>query len=1162
MNRHVVAGMIGLALAGCSLERSGAKRANPNLPTVEMTPPLPSIHEAINQENPEVDPTSLPAVVSRAPAPRQVAGAPDGTTAPVGDEAPPEDEATAAPRVAAVAAPEGEASGPQSEVEGRPAPFLRQRPVSPRPRASDAVASSEPTPNGDPSAAPGSTEVAGLPPAAEAPAETEPADPSTEAVPIRRRVPLTGEAVASEETSPVTAPTDAPVIDAVPSLDPQTTPAPVASAETPAAAPAADVATAPPAAPASAPAATASRTPIDRDPLLGPNPALMPQINLPAEAAGATTTEATPPAGASAPVTAPTTVAESTPAPVATSEPAPAAAVEPTPATPAAPEPAPVAAVEAAPTAAPVSDAPATPTAPSPEPGSNPPVNATANATVAAPVVETAAPPSNPAGAEPATEKPQAAQSEANAGGSPATAPGVSTAPGVPVEAAPAEAAAQPTTPADSAPGTPEGDPTIPAPSEAGGRAVPGRPPQLLPNATEAPAEPAPPAESAPAQPAEPVATAPAAEVETPVAATERAELAPAAAASNARPQPQPPAPPAEPPPPYRFNFDVHARRGGEQPNQDAIFGAPSAPPQAVASTPQPATATNVATAPPRPANEPRRIRLPQFVQRPTRATAGDAVLGPNGELLPSATRSAPASSRLVNREAKPETPAEAKPTPSRVASGAKTDEKTRAAGTQSPAAPDPSESPVELPPLSGPEATNRRIPGAGRLAPGRPDRPRIVRVSYQPPARDAGGTGSRPEPAHSAQPNAPTSPVATRPASNPAPGGAGEALALPEALMPGRPAPTDPARTPAAPVAQPRPAAGSAAPATRAPETMSLRQVPERSVFEEGMAAAHVGNEVITLLELKKAVRLRRRSLPNGPLRPEDNYALAKSVLDELVDRTIVTQEARRLIKDPKQLQMFTKQADKMWLEEELPPLLRQTSSANIYELKQKLAERDESLDEIREAFRQEFLFRGFLEFKIGPRLRVDLPEMIDYYREHLRDFNQPAMITWREIVVEVAKHNDRATARRRADLLLSRLARGEDLAALAHAESDGPNKAESGLWHTSPGGYAVAEVNAVLETLPAGRISSVIESPSSFHIVRVESRRAAGPATFAEVQDQIKKAIRAEKVTHESNTYLNRLRKATVVRTVFDDPAVRRAATTAVESSARSGWDTAPRR
>ena len=51
---------------------------------------------------------------------------------------------------------------------------------------------------------------------------------------------------------------------------------------------------------------------------------------------------------------------------------------------------------------------------------------------------------------------------------------------------------------------------------------------------------------------------------------------------------------------------------------------------------------------------------------------------------------------------------------------------------------------------------------------------------------------------------------------------------------------------------------------------------------------------------------------------------------------------------------------------------------------------------------------------------------------------------------------------------------------------------------------------VNAALKSLPIGQSSGVIASPESFHVVRVEGRRAAGPASFEEVQDKIRPCLR----------------------------------------------------
>ena len=68
----------------------------------------------------------------------------------------------------------------------------------------------------------------------------------------------------------------------------------------------------------------------------------------------------------------------------------------------------------------------------------------------------------------------------------------------------------------------------------------------------------------------------------------------------------------------------------------------------------------------------------------------------------------------------------------------------------------------------------------------------------------------------------------------------------------------------------------------------------------------------------------------------------------------------------------------------------------------------------------------------------------------------------------------------------------------------------------HTTPGSYAVKPINDALGSLPLGQVSGVLEGPESFHILMVENRRPAGPASFEEVQDQIKPML----VDKERNT------------------------------------------
>ena len=333
--------------------------------------------------------------------------------------------------------------------------------------------------------------------------------------------------------------------------------------------------------------------------------------------------------------------------------------------------------------------------------------------------------------------------------------------------------------------------------------------------------------------------------------------------------------------------------------------------------------------------------------------------------------------------------------------------------------------------------------------------------------------------------------------------------------------------------------------PVAAAEDTAVRSEVSTRTQFTIGKPAARVGDEVITLYELRVGYMKRLDSMGmRGKKIPEDSSrVLLMNVLNDLIDRSLILQEAKRDLKDPKKYKMFMDVADKVWMDEELPPLLRKHAASNIHELKEKLDERGDSIEETRNQYRLEFLSKGYMEQKLGPKMKVELPEMREYYLTHLKKFDQVAQITWREVVVEVGKAASRAAARDKADALLARLRHGEDFAALAKAASDGPNRADGGLWKTSPGGYAVPAVNLALESLPIGQISGVLESPTSFHVVLVEGRRRAGPATFAEVQDSVRRELRREKITRESTAYLDKLRGRSVVWTAFGDPNVQRA-------------------
>ncbi len=376
------------------------------------------------------------------------------------------------------------------------------------------------------------------------------------------------------------------------------------------------------------------------------------------------------------------------------------------------------------------------------------------------------------------------------------------------------------------------------------------------------------------------------------------------------------------------------------------------------------------------------------------------------------------------------------------------------------------------------------------------------------------------------------------------------QTLTLPELpanfALPPEPGPSElPPDTPHDPHLQPamyQAPATAPTPTTDPPPGSAMRSDPGPAPGRYiGMTIATAGEESIGLRELEDAVREWQRAnlAPGQRLQPDQINEVATSLLEQLIDRALLTQEANHtLLKSDKQRQMFDEFVDKQWKEQEIPKLQRKNNVKDELTLRAKLNEQKRSLDLMRQNYRRDVLAREFLHQQLKDRIaRPELPQLWAYYREHVNEYVRPARLTWREILVRVGPEGPQA-ARQRAEQILQLLRTGADFAAVATTHSQGPTANKGGLWETQPGASATPGVNAALESLPLNAISPLIEGPRGWHIVRVEDRQAAGPAPFESVQSEIARKIQEEQFTQAVNDYTKLLRSRSLVTYQFGRP------------------------
>ena len=115
-----------------------------------------------------------------------------------------------------------------------------------------------------------------------------------------------------------------------------------------------------------------------------------------------------------------------------------------------------------------------------------------------------------------------------------------------------------------------------------------------------------------------------------------------------------------------------------------------------------------------------------------------------------------------------------------------------------------------------------------------------------------------------------------------------------------------------------------------------------------------------------------------------DERTAICKSALWQMINQTLLLQEAKRAINNPKHWDQFTQELDKRWKEVELPQLENQFAAEDERQLREKFKEHGRSLDVHYQSFRRNWMAEDFLHAKLKNRIKAELPELLKYYNEH----------------------------------------------------------------------------------------------------------------------------------------------------------------------------------
>ena len=235
----------------------------------------------------------------------------------------------------------------------------------------------------------------------------------------------------------------------------------------------------------------------------------------------------------------------------------------------------------------------------------------------------------------------------------------------------------------------------------------------------------------------------------------------------------------------------------------------------------------------------------------------------------------------------------------------------------------------------------------------------------------------------------------------------------------------------------------------------------------------------------------------------------LKKAYLDQVIERKILVQEARRVgIKvSPEELNQAIFEIKKDYPERGFD---------------ERLGLKGTTLDEwkgrLEEKLMAEKMVRSALQFQ-G---EINEKEAFQYYEIHRASFQLGPKVRARQIVVADGEE---------AIQILKRLRKGESFEKLAQEKSLGPEKVKGGDLGYFNQGEKPAEFDQVF-MMEVGGISKVIKSPYGYHVFKLEEKVAAREIPFDEAKAGILQDLRKKKEQEEYQLWLKDLRKKTIVR------------------------------
>jgi peptidyl-prolyl cis-trans isomerase C len=250
----------------------------------------------------------------------------------------------------------------------------------------------------------------------------------------------------------------------------------------------------------------------------------------------------------------------------------------------------------------------------------------------------------------------------------------------------------------------------------------------------------------------------------------------------------------------------------------------------------------------------------------------------------------------------------------------------------------------------------------------------------------------------------------------------------------------------------------------------------------------------------------------------PEMMPQMENAALDQLINIEVLYQKGKKLtVKDLEQK-----------VDEKVGQTRKQFPSQADFEKALKGANITEN--KLKDLARRNIVIDNLMQKEVFSKITITEADVKKFYDDNPDKFKMPERTQASHILISAdqkATPEDKKKAKEKAEAIRKRVAKGEDFATVAKAESNCPSAAKGGDLGYFGKGQMVPEFEKAAAALKLGELSDVVESPFGYHIIKVMDRKPADTVKFAEVKDKIEDYLKGQKAQKPMSDYVEKIKK-----------------------------------